>query len=139
MESWLLSVIANVFCRILTNIVCNFTKYNEDLDIILKEFKGNYKILQYSIQILKKARKNLMIYFILENILMLFFIYYLNIFCALYHQSQKALIKNYLIGNLNSLLYSIGFAFIITIFRLISLYYHELKFFLISKYLESKF
>jgi hypothetical protein len=79
-----------------------------------------------------------MIYFILENILMLFFIYYLNIFCALYHQSQKALIKNYLIGNLNSLLYSIGFAFIITIFRLISLYYHKLKFFLISKYLESK-
>ena len=79
-----------------------------------------------------------MIYFILENILMLFFIYYLNIFCALYHQSQKALIKNYIIGNFNSLLYSM-FAFIITIFRLISLYYHKLKFFLISKYLESKF
>ena len=74
MESWLLSVISNVFCRILTNIVCNFTKYNEYLDIILKEFKENYKILQYSIQILKKARKNLMIYFILENILMLFFL-----------------------------------------------------------------
>ena len=49
-----------------------------------------------------------------------------------------ALFKNYLLGNLNSLLYSLGFAFLITLFRYISLEYHNKRFFLISKYLEEK-
>ena len=49
-----------------------------------------------------------------------------------------ALFKNYLLGNLNSLLYSLGFAFLITLFRYISLQYHKKRFFLISKFLEEK-
>jgi hypothetical protein len=69
---------------------------------------------------------------------MLFFIYYLNIFCALYSQSQVALFKNYLLGALNSLLYSLGFALLISIFRFISLNYHKKRCFLISKYFENK-
>ena len=137
-ESWILSVCSNIFGKILTYLVCRFTLYNENLDVIINETKNKIKLKKYCILILKNARKNIIIYLIIQNILLLFFIYYLTIFCALYNRSQMALFKNYLLGNLNSLLYSLGFAFLITLFRYISLQYHNKRFFLISKYLENK-
>ena len=54
-----------------------------------------------------------MIYFIVQNILMLFFIFYLNIFCALYSKSQGALFKNYVLGAINSLIYSLIIALVV--------------------------
>ena len=137
-ESWILSVVSNIFGKILTYYVVRYTLYNENLDVIISEVKTKDKLKKYCILVLKKARKNIIIYFILQDILILFFIYYLTIFCALYNHSQMALFKNYLLGNLNSLLYSLGFAFLITLFRYISLQYHNKRFFLISKYLENK-
>ena len=137
-ESWILSVCSNIFGKILTYLVCRFTLYNENLDVIINETKNKIKLKKYCILILKNARKNIIIYLIIQNILLLFFIYYLTIFCAIYNRSQMALFKNYLLGNLNSLLYSLGFAFLITLFRYISLQYHNKRFFLISKYLENK-
>ena len=68
---------------------------------------------------------------------MLFFIFYLNIFCALYSKSQGALFKNYLLGSLNSLLYSLGLALAISILRFIALNYQKERLFLISKFLEN--
>ena len=103
---------------------------------MIEQDKNKEKQQKYSIIILKKVRRNIIIYFIVQNILMLFFIYYLNIFCALYSQSQLALFNNYLLGSLNSLLYSLGLAFVLSIFRFISLNYHQKRLFLISKYLE---
>ena len=137
-ESWILSVCSNIFGKILTILVCSFTLYNDNLEVMINETKKKEKLKKYCILILKKARRNIIIYLILQNILILFFIYYLTIFCAIYNRSQIALFKNYLLGNLNSLLYSLGFAFLITLFRYISLQYHNKRFFLISKYIENK-
>ena len=136
-ESWILSVSSNIVCKILTNSVCVLTKYNDNLNLIIEEVNKKEKQNKYSILILNKARRNIIIYFIIQNILMLFFIYYLNIFCALYSQSQLALFNNYLLGSLNSLLYSLGFALLISIFRFIALKYQKKRCFLISKYLEN--
>ncbi len=135
-ESWILSVLSNIFGKILTFGASNFTDYNENLEIFVKEIKIKSKCYKYCSLILNKARRNIRIYFILQNILLLLYVYYLTIFCALYKQSQKALFKNYILGALNSMLYSLIFAFVITIFRFLSLYYHQIHFFLISKSLE---
>ena len=135
-ESWILSVLSNIFGKILTFGASNFTNYNENLEIFVKEIKIKSKCYKYCSLILNKARKNIRIYFILQNILLLLYVYYLTIFCALYKQSQKALFKNYILGALNSILYSLIFAFVITIFRFLSLYYQQIHFFLVSKYLE---
>ena len=136
-ESWILSVSSNIVCKILTNSVCALTQYNDNFELIIEQVNKKKKQKKYSILFLNKARKKIIIYFIIQNILMLFFIYYLNIFCALYSQSQVALFNNYLLGSLNSLLYSLGFALLISIFRFISLNYHKKRCFLISKYLEN--
>ena len=136
-ESWILSVGSNIVSKILTNYVCILTKYNDNLVFIIEQVKNKEKQKKYSILILNKARKNLIMYFIIQNILMLFFIYYLNIFCALYSQSQTALFQNYVLGSLNSLLYSLGLALAISISRFIALNYHKIRLFLISKFLEN--
>ena len=136
-ESWILSVGSNIVSKILTNYVCILTKYNDNLVFIIEQVKNKEKQKKYSILILNKARRNIIMYFIIQNILMLFFIYYLNIFCALYSQSQLALFQNYVLGSLNSLLYSLGLALAISISRFIALNYHKIRLFLISKFLEN--
>ena len=98
-ESWKLSVGANIVSKILTNCIFALTKYNENLVLVIEQVKNKEKQKKYSILILKKARRNIIIYFIIQNILMLFFIFYLNIFCALYSKLQGALFKNYLLGS----------------------------------------
>ena len=135
-ESWIISVASNIVSKILTNCVSILTKYNDNLVVIIEQFNQKAKQKKYSILLLNKAWKKIISYFIIQNFLMLFFIYYLNIFCALYSQSQGALFKNYMLGALNSLLYSLGSAFVISVFRFIALNYHKKIFFLISKYLE---
>ncbi len=141
-ESWILSVCSNIISKLFAIIILQFTEYNIKLEIITREVKNKnktkIKLYNYSLDVIHKIRKKIYIYFLLQNILMLLFTYYLTIFCALYSESQSALFKNYFIGSFNSLLYSIIISFIITILRIISIVYHKKRWFLISLFFQIK-
>ena len=141
-ESWILSVFSNIISKFFSIIILQFTEYNIKLEIITREVKNKnktkIKLYNYSLDVIHKIRTKIYIYFLLQNILLLLFTYYLTIFCALYSESQSALFKNYFIGSLNSFLYSLLISFIITILRIISIAYRKKRWFLISIFFQMK-
>ena len=85
------------------------------------DFKNNKSIKHLS----KRAKKlffwlkvKFIIYFIISSIFLLFFWYYLAMFCAIYRNTQSHLIKDTL---LLSLLYPLGIYLIPCLFRTLSL------------------
>ena len=87
---------------------------NKNLDEILK--KLNYKI-----------KIKFFAYFMICSIFLIFFWFYLSIFCAIYVNIQIHLIKNSLISYILSLVYPLGINLIPGIFRILALSSPKLK------------
>ena len=137
--SGLLAIIANIFGNIISWFITKLSEYSSSLELIKKEVNNNNKILFTYSKMYKIIKIRLLIYFIIQFIITLICVYYLIIFCSLYHYSQRALFKNYLLGLLLSLLYIKVITFIIALLRYISLKCKHIKIFLISQYLNEHF
>ena len=91
---------------------------------LILQFKGdkNKKNLEGKIRKLNNGIKiKFMLYFILSSILILFFWYYISVFCSIYVNTQIHLIKDSLISFGLSLIYPFGINLIPGIFRIPSL------------------
>ena len=77
--------------------------------------KTEYKAIGYHLYKIIKIR--LLIFFILEIILLLGCLYYVTIFCTVYHASQTNWMVDCLTGIGLSLLYSFGLALVVAILR----------------------
>ena len=137
--SGLLAIIANIFGNIISWFITKLSEYSSSLELIKKEINNNNKILFTYTKMYKIIKIRLLIYFIIQFIITLICVYYLTIFCSLYHYSQGALFKNYLLGLLLSLFYIKVITFIIALLRYISLKCKYIKIFLISQYLNEHF
>ena len=69
----------------------------------------------------KKLKIKFGLYFIISNIILLFFWYYLAMFCAIYQNTQIHLIKDTLISYGIGFIYPFGIYFIPGMFRIPSL------------------
>ena len=128
-------ILGNIFCFYMGNLI----NFSYALELLKNEAKSNIKLIKVFKRFEKLIRIRLFIYFSLQFLFMLCFIYYLVIFCTLYKYSQKALFKNYLMGLLTHLIYSLFISFIISILRFISLKYNNKRLFLISQFLNNLF
>ena len=128
-------ILGNIFCFYMDNLI----NFSYALELLKNEAKSNIKLIKVFKRFEKLIRIRLFIYFSLQFLFMLCFIYYLVIFCTLYKYSQKALFKNYLMGLLTHLIYSLFISFIISILRFISLKYNNKRLFLISQFLNNLF
>ena len=133
-----LSMISKLIGFIISGIVVNLTEYSINLNFFVEEVKGNKKYYGKLLEYLKKINRKIIIFYIIENLFNLFFIYYLEVFCAIYQKSQTALFKTYLIGELTGFLYTIVIAIIIALLRYISLKCSKKRIFIISQYLDNK-
>ena len=66
-------------------------------------------------------------------------LYYLTIFCIVYHRTQASILVNYLYGVLESLAISFGIAIIISVTRILALKYKSRSLYNASKYIYDKF
>ena len=115
--SSLISFVLDIFLKLLAlsegNIlVFKQKKSKKDLN---KRAKGLYKLLNIKFGV----------YFIVSTILLLFFWYYLAMFCAIYRNTQYHLIKDTLISFGLSLIYPIGILSLPGIFRIPALSKHK--------------
>ena len=134
----LLSMISKLIGIIFSGIIINLTEYSINLNLFVEEVKGNKKFYDKLLLFLKKINRKIIIFYIIENIFNLFFIYYLEVFCAIYQKSQMALFKTYLIGELTGFLYTIIIGIIIALLRYISLKCNKKRIFIISQYIDKK-
>ena len=109
---------------------------------IILEYKNNKRsddLNRKKININKKIKIKLIIYYIFSSIFLCFFWYYISIFCAIYVNTQIHLIKDTLIGYIISLISPFLFNLIPGIFRIISLHNKKSKrkfLYIISKIIQ---
>ena len=134
-----LSFISNIIASIIVYIISKLTNYTEFLEIIISTVKNEKKYYDSIIRFMKYIRIRLGIFYFFQLSSILIMIYYLFIFCTVYHQSQTSITINYIIGALTSLSISFSLSIIITILRSISLNYQLKKIYNISRYIYDKF
>ena len=110
------SIISHVF-----NYVLEILSLSQDAIIYFKNIRTNTYINKRIIRLYFKIKIKLILYFIISSIFLLFFWYYISMFCAIYSNTQIHLIKDTLI----SFIFSLSLPFIINllpgIFRIPSL------------------
>ena len=87
----------------------------------IKKSKNLKKAKEKCKEIKKEINAKFIVFFIIGNILMLYFFYYISCFCSVYRNTQIILIKDTLLSFAVSMLYPFGTCLIPGIFRFISL------------------
>ena len=139
LKSWSLSLISNIVSAIIVFIISKLTNYEELIESILKDVKNLRKFLVNLQRLLKYLKIRLGFYYFLQILFIFGMTYYLFIFCTVYHQSQRSIMINYIIGTCISLATSVGLAIIISILRFISLKYKHYHLYNTSRYLYERF
>ena len=117
--SSLISAVINILLKMLAlsqGLILDFKQKKEK-----KDLEGREKSLE------DKIKVKFILYFLFSTILLLFFWYYISMFCAIYVNTQLHLIKDTLISFGLSLLYPFGINLIPGIFRIPSLSNHKNK------------
>ena len=130
-----LSFISNIISSIIVYIISKLTNYCDIIEEIIKNVKYKRKYLENILRLFKYIKLRLGIFYFLQFSTLLLMVYYLFIFCALYQKSQGSIIINYIIGACTSLAISTGLSIIISLLRTISIKYHLIILYNISRYL----
>ena len=134
-----LSFISNIISSICVLIISKLTNYHEIIEIMISSVKNKKKYFDNIIRLMKYIKLRLGIFYFLQLGFILIMTYYLFIFCTVYHQSQVSITLNYIIGALTSLAISSGLSVIISLLRVLSLYYNSNKIYNVSRYLYEHF
>ena len=93
---------------------------NDDI-INFKQKKIKIKVETKTHKLIKILAIKFILYFIISSLFLLFFWYYISMFCVIYKNTQKHLLKDILIGLGFSLLFPFGIYLIPGIFRILAL------------------
>ena len=134
-----LSFMSNIFSGIIVYIIAKLTQYSEFLELIKKDVvdKGHY--LMNIIRFKRITKFKMISFFVIQIVFIILMVYYLTIFCIVYHKTQASILVNYLYGVLESLAISFGISLIISTIRVLALKYKSRSFYNASKYIYDKF
>ena len=134
--SLIISLLSNVLTKILIHFFNFLTNYPNFIEIILKEIKNVYQYFNIIIKLFKIVTFKFILLFIFELLLGLFTIYYITIFSIVNSKSINSFLLNFLIGRIESLIYSIIIAFFIAFLKRISQCYRVKRLYIISEYIN---
>ena len=137
--SLVISLLSNIFTKILTHFLYFLTNYPNFIEAILKEIKNVYEYFTIIIKLFRIVTFKFILLFIFEFLLGFFTIYYLSIFSIINSKSINSFLLNFLIGRIESLSYSIAIAFFISFLKKISQYYRIKRLYIISEYIKELF
>ena len=101
-------IIYSSLISIIFNILLKMLALSEELIIEFKKKKNKKDLETRMIALNKKLKIKFILYFILSSIFLLFFWYYISMFCSIYINTQIHLIKDTLISFALSLIYPFG-------------------------------
>ena len=104
------SIYSSILTLITTNLLKILSNSENELQKLINEKRAHNNYINLLNMVLKKLGHKLIIFFILEFILGIFFSYYVTAFCAVYRYSQKY----WFIGCLESFIMDLLFSFIIS-------------------------
>ena len=118
-------IIYSSFISMLLSSFLELLALTEGILLKLKRIKSKIDFNKRIIRITKVIKIKFLLYFIISTIFLIFFWYYLSMFCAIYENTQIHLIKDTLLSFLSSLIEPLGFYFIPGLFRIPSLSKHN--------------
>ena len=139
LTSLTLSVISNIISSIVVFIISKITNYEDLIEAIIKYVKNKRNFFNNLERLLKYIKIRVGFYFFLQLLFIFLMTYYLFIFCTVYHQSQRSIMVNYIIGTCISLATSVGLTIIITTLRILSLKYKHYNLYNTSRYIYEHF
>ena len=116
-----LSLISNIFSFIIMHFIEKLVSFKEYLSKMVNEIKDKYEYILTFKKLYLVLKIQISFFFIINFILSLFFTIYILIFCKIYNNSQISLFINYIMGIVESLVYSVGVSLIICILRYLGL------------------
>ena len=120
-------IVYSSLVSIIINSILKLLALSEGDILAYKSLDDKTNLQKKEIKLNKKLQIKFLLYFIISNILVLFFWYYLSMFCAIYVNTQIHLIKDTLISYGLSQIYPFGIYLIPGIFRIPSLSNHKAK------------
>ena len=121
-----------IYSSLISSIISfllNMLALTQDSMLKLKKLKKkkNKNFNKKIIKLDNKIKIKFILYFILSSIILIFFWYYLSMFCAIYVNTQIHLIKDTFISYALSFIYPFGIYLIPGIFRILALSAHKEK------------
>ena len=132
-------IIYSSLISIIINAILKLLALSEGDILAYKSTEEKKDLHEKKNELNKKLQIKFLLYFIISNILVLFFWYYLSMFCAIYVNTQIHLIKDTLISYGLSQIYPFGIYLFPGIFRIPSLSNHKAKreiLYIISKLIQ---
>ena len=120
-EYQLPKIIYSSLISIILNTLLKYMALTNDGIIDFKQSKKKKGLMKLGEELYNKLRIKFVLFFILSFILLLFFWYYISMFCAIYRNTQYHLLKDTLISFGLSLLYPFAINLLPGIFRISSL------------------
>lgn len=137
--SLLISILSNIFTSIISYILKKLTNYPFTVGVIIKEIKNPTNYLSVTSRVLLLIKSKILILLVLEIIFGLFMIYYIFIFCVIYSKTVVSFLFNYMLSQIEGLIYSICLSVLISLLRRISIVYKIKKFYITSMYINDHF
>ena len=134
-----LSFLSNIFSNILIWVFSKLTNYSEIFEILIKDVRVPEAYKWNTERIIKYTRIKLFFHYLIQFLFIIFIIYYLFVFCAVFHNSQISIGLNYFYGVIESFIISLTLTLIISISRYLSLKYKSSRLYNISKYCYQHF
>ena len=134
-----LSITSNIVSSIIMYYIKILVAFREYLVVLVKDVNRKYSYILTFKKIYKILKIKVYIFYVVSLILSAFAMIYILIFCQIYKKSQNSLLINYLLGLVESLAYSVGFAFIISFLRYFGLNNKIKYLYRTSVYINEKF
>lgn len=137
--SFTLSLFSNIISAIIIYIVSKLTEFSAVLELIIRDVSDQNNYYSNIVKFKKYFKLKISFFFIIQFILNFLMFYYMSVFCAVYNKTQGSILINYLYGILESLIFSIGIALVISIIRFLSIKYKWKSIYNASKYFYDNF
>ena len=124
---------SNILGYMLSYFIVKYSTFSFVFEEVHKQIKDDKENLRVGYRLFKIIKIRLIIFYILDFFLLGVCIYYVTIFCTIYHSSQINWLIDCFSGIGISLLVSVGMSLIIAIFRFIGI---KMNIYNVSKYLN---
>ena len=125
LETQISIIIYSSIISIILNTILKLLALSNDAIIEFKQDKSIIDINKREKDLIKKLKIKFILYFILSFAFLLFFWYYISMFCVIYKNTQVHLLKDILISFLLSMLYPFGINLLPGLFRIPALSKHK--------------
>ena len=120
-------IIYSTIISVILNLILKLLSLTENAILDFKSLKDKENLEIKVVNLHKKIKIKILLYFIISSILLLFFWYYIGVFCAVYKNTQIHLITDTIISFLLSICYPFAINLIPGLLRIPSLAKQENK------------